>query len=121
MHKSTIALLFGVLLAGTAVAAEPVAANVQDYAGRYVLDDGRILNVDESNGKLTAVITERSGTQKNMRYNGAGEVILKADGLGSFKSTTSPLQITFRQDATGSIEQVNVNERANLTQTIARR
>lgn len=121
MHKSTLALLFGVLLAGSAVAAEPAPANLHDYAGQYVLADGRILTVSEADGKLTAGIAPRKGTLNNKRYSGGRDVALKAIGLDSFKSTTTPLQIDFRQDARGDVAQVFLNENAVPVVALARR
>lgn len=120
MRKSTISLLFGVLLAGSAVAAEPVN-NLQDYAGQYVLADGRILTVAEADGKLTAAIAARPVTQSHARFNTTREVVLKPDGLDSFKSTTTPLQVNFRQDARGDIAQVRLNESAAPMVALARR
>lgn len=121
MYKSTISLLFGVLLAGAAVAAEPVPANLQDYAGQYVLADGRILTVGETDGKLTAAIAARPFTMSSTRHAAGREVVLKADGLDSFKSTSTPLQISFRQDARGDIAQVRLNESAAPLMALARR
>lgn len=121
MHKSTISLLFGILLAGSAVAAEPAPANLQDYAGQYVLADGRILTVGEANGTLTASIAARPFTTSSTRHTASREVVLKADGLDSFKSTSTPLQVSFRQDARGDIAQVRLNENATPMVALARR
>jgi hypothetical protein len=121
MRKSTISLLFGVLLAGAAVAAEPAPANLQDYPGQYVLADGRILTVGEVDGKLTASIAARPLTMSRARHTTGREVVLKADGLGSFKSTSTPLQISFHQDARGDIAQVRLNEDAAPMVALARR
>lgn len=121
MQKSTITLLFSVLLAGSAVAAEPAPANLHDYAGQYVLADGRILTVSEAGGKLSAGIAARPGALNNVRYSGGRDVVLKANGLDSFKSTTTPLQIDFRQDARGDFAQVFLNEDAAPVVALARR
>lgn len=121
MRKSTISLLFGVLLASSAVAAEPASAHLQDYAGQYVLADGRILTVSEADGKLTAAIAPRPITMNRARFSTGREVVLQADGLDSFKSTSTPLQVSFRQDARGDIAQVRLNEDAAPMIAMARR
>jgi len=120
MRTSTLSLLFGLLLAGSACAAEPAQPASKDYAGRYALTDGRILTVEQADGTLTATIALRSASI-NPRFNGAREVVLKPDGMGGFMSTSTPLRISFSQDARGDIAQVRVDEHAAPMVALARR
>ncbi|WP_332878516.1 hypothetical protein [Massilia sp. S19_KUP03_FR1] len=120
MRKSTFSLLFGILLAGSAVAAPAAQPALGDYVGRYVLADGRILTVEEDGGQLSAVITFRTPTL-NPRFNGARAMLLKPDGLGSFVATSQALRITFGQDRQGDIAQVSLEDRAAPMIGLARR
>jgi len=110
MHQSTISLLFGLLLAGSAVAAEPVQDSAASYAGRYVLADGRILTVSAQDDKLTAVIAANAAAARSMRVGAEREVVLHRNGPGRFVATSSPLQIDFGKDARGDIVQVSTSD-----------
>jgi hypothetical protein len=120
MRKLTLSLLSAILFAGAAGAAEPAQPPLQEYAGRYVLSDGRILTVSEDSGTLRAAISPRNPTM-DPRFSGARDVVLKPDGLGSFSSTSTPLRISFSQDAGGDVVQVNMDEHAAPMHALARR
>lgn len=120
MRKLTLSLLSGILFAGAAGAAEPAQPPLQEYAGRYVLADGRILTVSENSGTLRAAIAPRNRTM-NPRFSGVRDVVLKPDGFGRFTSTSTPLRISFSQDAWGDVVQVSMDERAAPMLALARR
>jgi hypothetical protein len=120
MRKLTLSLLSAILFAGAAGAAEPAQPALQDYAGQYVLADGRILTVSEDGGTLKAAIAARTATM-NPRFNGARNVVLKPDGFGRFTSTSTPLRISFSQDAWGDVAQVRLDEHAAPMIAMARR
>ena len=123
MHKSAISLLLGILITGSTCAAAPVPAEatLQDYAGQYELADGRILTVTENGDKLTAWIAPRTATLPNPRVSSPREVVLKQVGPAHFRSTSTPLQINFGQDARGDVAQVRLTEQAEPTRMMARR
>lgn len=121
MYKTTISLLCGLLLAGAAVAAEPVADSVQSYAGRYVLADGRILTLRANDDKLTAVIATNAAAVSSMRVGGAREVVLHMTGPGRFTATSLPLEINFGKDARGDIVQVSTTDIAAPRMPLAQR
>lgn len=120
MRKITISLLFGLVLCGSAGAAEPSRAAVQDYAGRYELTDGRVLTVSQDQGVLTASIGPRAGTMR-ARFSSPREFVLAPDGIGGYRASAAPLRIRFSQDGAGDVASVQLDEQAAPQITLARR
>jgi hypothetical protein len=103
--RKLIPTLLLTLLAGSAMAAAP------DYSGQYQLADGRVLTVKDTDGKLTAQIARAAITQQK-RFAEPKEIVLTEVGPDRFRSTSTPLEITFAEGHKGDIAQVSVNEHA---------
>lgn len=114
MRKLIPALLL-TLFAGSAMAQAPAP----DYSGQYKLADGRVLTINDTDGKLTAQIARPAATQQK-RFGEPREIVLTAVGPDRFKATSTPLQITFAQGAAGDVAHVSVDEQS-LTPMLARR
>lgn len=102
------------LIAGSALAQAPD----RDYAAQYRLDDGRILTVNDTNGRLTAQIARQTLTSQQ-RSRSSREFVLTEVAPDRFKASATPLQITFNNVAGSDIAQVTLHEQA--TPLLARR
>jgi hypothetical protein len=110
MRHFILALLLACAASGASQAADrqPDSATLQDFAGQYVLHDGRVLSVTLRQRTLAAQV------------EGRAMALLKATGPATFSTVGGDLVLTFDQRSNGSVAAVAVTETGQAARQASR-